>query len=332
MRLAFFALLCALVQANLGKLKTGSESSENAGQECLAWAQEQAAKRQAAKRDGTLVSCDKKSDPKMEYYLSICLSKKIYAGCISTACGVSDDCRWGVVEVEGNCYAVFRGSSNLKNWLRNFQMQGANFAKVPNYYGTGLLHKGFATTWSHIASNSQYNAAMAQCRNKGKKLIFTGHSFGGAIAVLAYARAKGKHRYNNADYITFGMPKTGDSDFQTWLNNLGGRGKRFESGDATGGWGLVDPVPRLPPAGSWHSKVKSLAAVSGLAALTSMILPSDMAYNGARWATPCNDYDSKKDTIAAGGPFETSSSFGCHASTNYKENMWRACCQTDSFC
>src|SRR5258708_4320788 len=71
------------------------------------------------------------------------------------------------------------------------------------------------------------------------QLIFTGHSLGGALAVLAAARAAAARRAISAVY-TFGMPRTGNAAFADDYNRrLGDRTYRLVYGS--------DIVPTVPP-------------------------------------------------------------------------------------
>ena len=72
------------------------------------------------------------------------------------------------------------------------------------------MHQGFWQTldqaWEQVLSQVRPELA------KGGQLWVTGHSLGGALAVLAAARLSGESMAPSAVY-TFGAPRVGDSDF-----------------------------------------------------------------------------------------------------------------------
>ncbi|KAG2485959.1 hypothetical protein HYH03_015402 [Edaphochlamys debaryana] len=74
-----------------------------------------------------------------------------------------------------------------------------------------------------------------------KRLWMTGHSLGGAYAVLFAARAQRQGLYVSGVY-TFGSPRTGDSKFASvYTNNLGGLGSRTYRYEHS-----LDPVTLAP--------------------------------------------------------------------------------------
>jgi predicted lipase len=73
------------------------------------------------------------------------------------------------------------------------------------------LHIGFEraveTVWPAI------QAAIASRTMPGQPLFFTGHSLGGALAILTAARAAFEPNVHNIVVYTFGSPRTGGATF-----------------------------------------------------------------------------------------------------------------------
>ncbi|WP_367179963.1 lipase family protein [uncultured Zoogloea sp.] len=79
-----------------------------------------------------------------------------------------------------------------------------------------------------------------------ERVVFTGHSLGGAVATIAFmvysCRCRSQGAKENAVLVTFGAPRIGDMDF---VNEFSSRFKgRFVHVQHPG-----DPVPDLPPNG-----------------------------------------------------------------------------------
>ena len=92
-------------------------------------------------------------------------------------------------------YIAVRGTSNLENTIVNISLQ------LTLDQRSGLrLHKGFAVAAQQIYSNLQ------PFLKKGYKIQTTGHSLGGAIALIL-AMYLDKDQYKIGQIITFGQPK-----------------------------------------------------------------------------------------------------------------------------
>lgn len=144
----------------------------------------------------------------------------------------------------------FRGTepTNVINWLAD-----ATVSPVPFHSGHGYVHDGFyrnlRAIWPSVA------VALADARPD--HLYITGHSFGGALAVLAAAlladyAADDKHARDFGPYwgrlrgvFTFGQPAVGDKAFnQKYEALFGDKLFRFIYGN--------DIVPHLPPRNKQH--------------------------------------------------------------------------------
>jgi len=117
-------------------------------------------------------------------------------------------CVAGFVEEIDKLVIAFRGSSTLNEWISNCDSS-------PSF---GLAHSGFISTCDTIwvAFNDYIGRLVKQ--HRGKQIIFTGHSRGGALAVLMAIYAE------NADLpvdkiYTFGSPRV-ISEFTSVQRNL----------------------------------------------------------------------------------------------------------------
>lgn len=101
------------------------------------------------------------------------------------------DLRFGVVDCGSVVVVTFRGSDNGMNWLRDLEA-------IPAVSKSGrYAHHGFVsamnTLWPEVSARLSSNI----CE---KPVVFTGHSLGGAIAVL-FAE------YLQTQAVTFGCPR-----------------------------------------------------------------------------------------------------------------------------
>ena len=139
----------------------------------------------------------------------------------------------------GNGFSVlaFRGSDygEIDDWGAN-----ANFDLVldPHIRG-GQVHSGFqqgaASIWPQIQS------LVAEHHSPNRKLFLTGHSLGGALAMLTASRFASLSRASEIDAIfTFGQPRAGDREFARHFDR--------EFGDRTFRYvNRYDLITRLPP-------------------------------------------------------------------------------------
>lgn len=131
---------------------------------------------------------------------------------------------------------AFRGTEpvQIKDWLSD-----ATTPPRPGPGGTGYVHHGFAE-----ALESVYPAVrdtLAGYRTNGQSVWFTGHSLGGALAMLAGARMYLEEPRLAADGVyTYGQPRTCDRLLATAYNKgFRNRMYRFVNNN--------DVVPQMPP-------------------------------------------------------------------------------------
>jgi triacylglycerol lipase len=129
---------------------------------------------------------------------------------------------------------AFRGTQEPKDWLTD---AGFDFRNTPH----GKVHKGFddalESVWNQIVQT------LEKIHQYGQPLWITGHSLGGALAVLAAARLVldiDQNIYKSVHGLyTFGQPRVGDRTFVKTLDEeIKPRYFRFVNDN--------DIVPRVP--------------------------------------------------------------------------------------
>jgi triacylglycerol lipase len=170
--------------------------------------------------------------------------------------GAGTDAEGFVATMDGAIAIVFRGTDSLDNWLDDGEV-----LLVP-FRDKGSVHLGFKSSldsvWSVIAG------ALDKSKGGGRTLWITGHSLGGALALLAaaYLRfpldAAATIPKPIAGLYTFGQPRVGNSLFGKPCDaDFGDRYFRFVNS--------VDIVPRVPPRllGYWHAGKVEYIDVNG---------------------------------------------------------------------
>lgn len=115
------------------------------------------------------------------------------------------------VTTPGTLTIAFRGTEPDK--IKDLATD-AKFRKEPvsEAEGVGEVHRGFRAAmtpvWDEVLEIIEENAF--------KQLFLTGHSLGGALAMLCAGRAvQANHKV--AALHTYGQPRTGDKEFARWL-------------------------------------------------------------------------------------------------------------------
>ncbi|MEN2416556.1 lipase family protein [Streptomyces rimosus] len=131
---------------------------------------------------------------------------------------------------------AFRGTepAQIRDWLSD-----TTTPPWPGPAKTGYVHYGFAEALQAIFPSLK--DALAELRTNNQTVWFTGHSLGGALAMLAGARMYLEEPKLQADGIyTYGQPRTCDRTLADAYNKgLKGRVFRFVNNN--------DIVPQMPP-------------------------------------------------------------------------------------
>jgi hypothetical protein len=109
---------------------------------------------------------------------------------------------------ENSIYVVFRGSENLLNWVDH-----TKFIKTPaeDICKGCEVHQGWYNNYLNL--KLQLTKLLSEFKQSHNVAItFTGHSYGAALATLAYADLK-KSLKNPTSLYTFGSPRVGNKEF-----------------------------------------------------------------------------------------------------------------------
>ena len=141
----------------------------------------------------------------------------------------------GLVSSFGDdCLLVFQGSRNVPNFLLDVAaLQDSPFSSCQDC----RVHKGFYEAWRSLQGAARHALDKLHCHER--PLRITGHSLGGAMAMLAAFELADK--YHIKEVYTFGQPRVGN---EAWV-------KAFEARMAGKSYfrvvSYMDPVPHLPP-------------------------------------------------------------------------------------
>ncbi|TWU10531.1 lipase family protein [Allorhodopirellula heiligendammensis] len=104
-----------------------------------------------------------------------------------------------VMDAPGVTLVVFRGTDDRLDWLTNLDLRAKTCSQ-------GVFHRGFIDAFDAIRADTQTFIS----KQSGQRLWITGHSLGGAMAVLCAFDQK-LSREVSADVITFGQPRVTDA-------------------------------------------------------------------------------------------------------------------------
>jgi triacylglycerol lipase len=142
---------------------------------------------------------------------------------------------------------AFKGSSSIKDFFYNINTVLINSQEIK-----GRVHQGF---YDLLMKNKTLNKISKIIENYpiSTKVIFTGHSLGGALASLMTSYCQNKFGKDTASLYTFGSPRVGD---QTFCDTISGSTRIVND---------QDPVSLLPfPPRYRHLKDRILLGKSGI--------------------------------------------------------------------
>jgi hypothetical protein len=136
---------------------------------------------------------------------------------------------------------AFRGSDNLENWVGNAMVLMAQF---PESWSGSKVHSGNYIAWSTFLKPRVQHELRGVSLVSFNRVIFTGHSLGGAIATLAAADLVSDSaakwdcdvlKHCEVSVVTFGQPHSGNAAFKLGYDRNGISHKRYVN--------ATDPVP-----------------------------------------------------------------------------------------
>ncbi|KAJ5901885.1 hypothetical protein N7495_002413 [Penicillium taxi] len=126
----------------------------------------------------------------------------------------------------------FRGSRDISNWVANLDFVFSSSTLCDDCE----VHSGFWKAWETVADNLTSYIDSASETYPSYQLIFTGHSYGAALAALGATSLR-----NNGytiDLYTYGQPRVGNTALATYMTDQGSLWRVTHSDDI---------VPRVPP-------------------------------------------------------------------------------------
>jgi len=140
----------------------------------------------------------------------------------------------------------------LKDWIMNFMVK-----QVESVESTlpGKVHSGFLKQLDLIYQKVENSLP----EGTDKPIVLTGHSQGGAVAVLAAKRLEQKG-FPVREIYTFGAPRPGNQEF---VANVSTPVFRIEFGN--------DLVPHVPPATNNSNLLMSVLSLAGLDNMTEKL-------------------------------------------------------------
>ncbi|HWD21062.1 MAG TPA: lipase family protein [Verrucomicrobiae bacterium] len=138
----------------------------------------------------------------------------------------------------GNCgpdgTLAFRGTVDWKNWRTDLDCEKVAWDAV---HPECKVHRGFLTAW--LAVRDQVRDWVEKAGPATRAIYLTGHSLGGALAMLAAADMRTWPGVQMRGCYTFGQPRVGGAAFRDFYNaTLRSRTFRVVHAD--------DVVPRIP--------------------------------------------------------------------------------------
>ncbi|MBO9130939.1 lipase family protein [Bacillus sp. 165] len=138
-----------------------------------------------------------------------------------------------ILESEESIIVAFRGTQSDPDWIADSLITQREYPYTAN---SGNVHSGFLSIYE-TCRDTIMEALVKLPSNK--TLLVTGHSLGGALAVLHMLDARVNTSFNNYIMYSFAGPKVGDLAFKNYYNLQVANSYRFVN--------LFDVVPLLPP-------------------------------------------------------------------------------------
>ncbi|KAJ9060191.1 hypothetical protein DSO57_1033499 [Entomophthora muscae] len=135
---------------------------------------------------------------------------------------------------------AFRGSSNIRNWVMDF-----NIGMVDLDVGDGTkgirVHQGFLQYSNAIGAKIIPTVRTLVSKHKNYTITITGHSLGGAVSSLSSLMLKRQLNipWSSIKLVTFGQPRVGNEAFANWMNRQASTHLRVVNNR--------DKVPHVPP-------------------------------------------------------------------------------------
>lgn len=151
-----------------------------------------------------------------------------------------NDCQVYVSKYEDYLSICFRGTESFSDILMDLQMSKTQFPLINREEQTWpYVHTGFYKQFEAVRNEldreiENYHDEL----NEDTKIIFSGHSLGGALATLSSLYYAVKYPKIEVNCVTFGSPRVGCDDFASLFNKKITNSYRYVNDN--------DPVPCVP--------------------------------------------------------------------------------------
>ena len=166
-----------------------------------------------------------------------------------------------VVEESDHIIIAFRGTSNIRDWITDAQFLRKLLVEEAN--GDRCeVHHGFLDAYESVIE--PLAAYLRQIVVGARKVFVTGHSLGGALAILAALELK-RQAFAIAQVYTFGQPRVGNAAFKRLYEwSLGSSTFRVVYQED-----IVARVPHLP---AWHDPYRHVGTEIFLSAFNELVV------------------------------------------------------------
>lgn len=174
----------------------------------------------------------------MSIYESALLSKQAYSnieGAQFISSKEEDTQLYILKKEEDTLYVVFRGTSSIKDVLVDLKISRVRMRKNIK------VHSGFYNQFKSV--ELEITKRLIKEENI-KKIFFTGHSLGGALAQIAAAYYSDIFDFAHVVCHTFGSPRVGNRYFVEWFSQNVDEYVRVIN--------KKDPVPMIPSFHYWN--------------------------------------------------------------------------------
>jgi len=124
------------------------------------------------------------------------LAKLIDAGNWQT---IGDNTQYKIVDTHDELVIAFCGSTDRDDWWANFDIQKRPYRYMSPVF---LVHRGFANRWKAC-----HDFFLALAGTTDKPITITGHSHGGALALLCLEDIRYNYPMIPLRCVTFGCPR-----------------------------------------------------------------------------------------------------------------------------
>ncbi|GET91080.1 lipase, putative [Leishmania tarentolae] len=139
----------------------------------------------------------------------------------------------GVDHTTKQIAVVFRGTTTFQNFLANALVMKTSYDESSSCGSQCEVHTGFYVSYFSLREQTRYAVLKLIYANPTYEILVTGHSLGGAIALLAAADLQERLNslesapYKPVSMYTFGSPRVGNLAFVKWVDSLLSKGAKY---------------------------------------------------------------------------------------------------------